>query len=75
MQPAFKKKKSKKKKASFLKHNEAIRHEAWQDGNNKQNEETDPAVFLQNRREATGLVGQSKKENMDLVKKGRHWSK
>lgn len=40
-------------------------------GITNKNEETDPAVFLQNRREGTGLMGQSKKENMDLVKKRR----
>lgn len=49
------------KKVSFLKHNEAIRLEAWQDGNNKQNEVTDPAVILQNQREGDGSAGPEKK--------------
>lgn len=57
-------------KVSFLKHNEAIRHEAWQDGNNKQNEVADPAVILQNQREGDGSAGPEKKRgNMELVEK------
>lgn len=58
-----------------MKHNEAIRHEAWQDGNNKQNEVTDPAVFLQNQREGDGSAGPEKEKGKYGASWKEEWSK
>lgn len=47
---------------SPLKYNETIKLEAWKDENNKQNQEPDPAVFLQNQREEMDFHRQRKRE-------------